>query len=472
MADRKSRSGRPPPGKPKKTKVLSARIETVDTPIQSASTTLVTTSSQPQDIISVAKPQLFTLNVENSPGSPSLRFTWCLSPEATQILRNKGIFNPFLLVSIFKKHNDGLEDQLKDDSRQLLPLDRAFGIIEFSQPGNYLICASIVTAYRNPKNKGVTYRELKVLTEPNKWGEFKYCLTSNHEYKAWEATNLSFLEHHEQVTVVVSQEFFAAKPADWLWEYVNLWHERTPRDQCMFRRRAILAVPKTLAVIFYAFIVPLINLLIALILLSYGRRYLNWKALFRPTFDLETDRVKITIKAEELGINRGDIKMYWNKSSKDGKPRGELVKIIITPLNWLVLSIIPTMAAIYVKAPSLNFRLMVFFDAFTTLFMYLMIGIAISAIIDILKNLVSSPEKKARKEEESKISKELAAERKKEEERMAILRLYNERYDPLTCTTGPREASLTALPKSHRTFHLRVLDFKADVCKPFARSKR
>jgi len=48
--------------------------------------TALTASNVTKQAIVPVNPQLFTLNVENNPGSPSLRFTWCLSPEATQIL--------------------------------------------------------------------------------------------------------------------------------------------------------------------------------------------------------------------------------------------------------------------------------------------------------------------------------------------------------------------------------------------------
>lgn len=377
-----------------------------------------------------------------------------------------------MLVAIFRKTGDGLENWLEDDTRQLLPLDRAFGVIEFSQPGRYLICASIVIHDRNPRSKRETCRSFNCLTETNSGGEFGYHLTNRHEYKAWESHNISFLTHHEKVPVFVDQQFFAAKPKELWWEYVNLWHARTPRDQCMFRRRAILAIPKTLPIIFYAFVVPMISLFMAFLLLSIGRRYIAWKELFHPTFNLNTDFEKITIKAEALELNSGDSKMYWNKSTKDGKLHGQLFNIMFTPLNWFILSIIPTLAAIYVKSPSLHFRLMVFLNAFTIMLMYSMSGLAIIILLSLITELISTPEKKARKEKEDKVRKELALEKEKRKERTRLMQLYGERFDPLTCTTGPREATLAAVPKSHRTLYLLYLDTKFKVCKPFARSKR
>lgn len=47
---------------------------------------------------------------------------------------------------------------------------------------------------------------------------------------------------------------------------------------------------------------------------------------------------------------------------------------------------------------------------------------------------------------------------------------YEAKYGPIVCAGVPLKASVNALPKTHRTYYLRFLGFKAEVCRPFARN--
>lgn len=413
-----------------------------------------------QDLAPTPTPRLFILNVEQNEGSPTIRFTWSLEPKAIELLVQDGIFHPFLLVSVFKKDSGTVFPILNDVSRQLLPLSRGFGVIDFSESGNFLICASIVLCNSNPRVKASAYDGLSYLVTKNKNGGFNTRLHDMHKYVTWEGESHRFLYSHEQVSVSVSSEFFAAKPPEWLWRYANLWHERTPDDQCMLRRRALLSILKTIPVLMYLFAIPILRGFIGLVAVSFGIRDVNWKVLVHP-FDMTTD-----------DIGRGNLQdknMWWIKTTKSGKDHSELFQYVARPIYHVGVAVVSIVIAVFYRKtePVLLLNFFCWYSVIAAMLLSILFVVeAVQYVRECLDRLKATQQLI---EEEQKGAR-LAAKRKEAVDRTQIEQLYAERFKPLLVKPSeavPSTAVFTALPKSHRTLLLWYEDTKAKVCKPF-----
>ena len=214
-------------------------------------------------------------------------------------------------------------------------------------------------------------------------------------------------------------------------------------------RRRALATAATLPIVLFFQLVGLVivetyNLVIAGTLLLFGYRELDFDPLRHP----------FQYSAKYIGRSKKP-SVWWTKKSTDEfnyttyPPRAAVFLVLNPPV---IVGLLVLGAVMYV--------------ALGTLF-YLVLGAATLAVLTALVfvgTLVTEPLRHRSKEAREQREKEEAERRARQREQLT------RELALLACDgSGSRSASVSSLPKSRRTVHLRYYDLKAKVCKPFAR---
>jgi hypothetical protein len=233
---------------------------------------------------------------------------------------------------------------------------------------------------------------------------------------------------------------FAKEPPAWLQSWVSFFDDSEAKDQCHFRRRAILAL--TLGPLGFFLTMGVIRPLWVLTLLLFGRRDVNYKPLVHP-FSADTEDIAIT-----LGPSR-----WWKKES--GRSRSVFFRFINPPtlvgalaISWLFWKMgeVPFLAMLILLMGFLLFG-----------------GLGTLAILG-LKRWYRSLEDAALRMEFGRHQRE-EREKLSEGERRRRAEFFE--LETLACN-GLREARLAALPREKRTVYLRFQELKARVCRPYA----
>lgn len=207
-------------------------------------------------------------------GNSVIPLRWCICKEAFETLRSKGVENPHLLIVVVR--ND------KETERKLVPLDQMMDYVYFQNPGSHRILTTIVWE----EEDRVSVLKIQLLNQ-SQYGVYDHYVLDvlkrdfrrdREDWGDWAGDLRIHRLGQASLEVVVSKEFFAPEPAEWLKKWANLWYETKPRDQCQFRRRKIVAFtvqpPLMLA---WIILNCALRFLTALFLLLWGKR-----ARFKP----------------------------------------------------------------------------------------------------------------------------------------------------------------------------------------------
>lgn len=445
------------------------------------------TAIQPVD----PRTPLFKLNIgQPNPASAVIDVTWCLNRKAYDQLAEKGVRFPFMLITVFswedRRYHEG-EKFLRDYTRAACRLDDAMVQLRFNKPGTFKIVGSVVWAPKFIEEKGlrsasqwVKGRFLK--KEEDNPSHFAFSMTDyDNQFRINSVLEDRMLDWDFQVDIAVQEGFFAKEPPSWLKWYGNLWCEGKPVDQCHFRRRVLWSIPKFPFVVLYVLWVLALRLITVLFALLIGRRDVKLSAMLHP-FDLDVSAV--------FGHNHrfDSASGYWWLSNSKGQRRHWVASLSMAPFGWVV-AIFAFFGIFFaaVSAVTSFWDLLVGDHLVETLIwlgkvlgayaVLLAVGVCVGFFIELLYKLGkkffagNEEEREARREaREAADAARLEAKQKSEakEAAEALERYYSARLEPLVCDLGgPKAGSLKALPKSHQTFRLRFLDFKAQVCKPF-----
>lgn len=379
-------------------------------------------------------------------GNATIPIRWCLAPEEIAALRYEKVADPYLLlITVHKK---------KDVDRQLVPLDQMMTYLSFNHPGENTVFATVV--WHDTK------AELK-----------KWCLDGD-KYGNWET--LFYDQETDslvkgdlgktRMTVNVSSQFFAKEPPAWEKWWTNLWFEREPRDQCQYRRRRMVAysIQPPLVLLFITIITMFRALAAAFWFVFRTRTKINFEAVVRP-FKFESNDVWYHAR---YGRN-------FYKENKDGKERPEVVWFFHPTSILLVACLLLGIDKLWVH----------FFSGW---WLYLLlspvaIGVVIVtvsivvAFVTFISSLAVKLFKRLnwRQVDEAKRAEKLRKKREKQAREDAVRSIAIETkmkslegsFPLLTCD-GPLVPKIEALPREKQTVHLRFLDLKSKVCKPFA----
>ena len=166
--------------------------------------------------VQTRKEDFFELIVNNpNQASPFLQFSWCMNNKGIEYLRERKVLHPFLLVVILNKKP--YSGDLKDYERQLYPLDRGMGHIEFSCPGKYKIHASVVWTSDSSEGKKQEACEARKEIYDRyllKSGKFRY-EKDLHDEVSYRPDFLkhSSLPYHDEIEVMIDENLFAPEPS-------------------------------------------------------------------------------------------------------------------------------------------------------------------------------------------------------------------------------------------------------------------
>lgn len=371
---------------------------------------------------------------EGKAQNASVPVRWCTDKNTLERLRALGVLNPHLLLVITYGWARA------EKRRYLLPLEQAMEYLQFQTPGRNTIYAAIVWAN---DGKPSTLWETFMRRENNRYltdtindknGAFYY----SEDYQDDVFTTTEFAE----VDVVVPHEIFAKEPPRWLERWVNLWYETKTRDQCHFRKRMILAFTiQPILVLLWLILRSLIGIAAAMFfILLLGLRNIKLEPIIYPW-------------EQNLGWIWGDKKdiifaREW--TDKKGEKHMQRYLLPLRPIIFVALCIIFFVLSF---SPEFDHHYPVEIAFYLSLYMTMMITgflVICGAIIDAIVHLISYIPRKA-------------LEVKREE--------YKQKYEEfgyLVCDGGVIP-NLEALPPKRRTVHLRFMDLRAKVCKPFAR---
>lgn len=372
-----------------------------------------------------------------------VKMRWCIDPSTLQELKKKEAKNPHLLIVVWNKERG-------KETRDLVPLDRMMHYLPLRFPGENAILATIVWIdngkYANLwdgvfQGHSYGYEWMLVIRQE---GSFREPLG---DYYHGPRT-LRTLGRAE-VTVMVEKEFFAKEPPAWLKDWVNFWFEGQPRDECHFRKRAIVAFTiQPLVLIPHYLIKATISLVVALFFASLTVRKISFWPIIMP-WQYDPRDVCEDCRDEEpvffqpllwqllpllLLVEAGIISFFYTLPQK-----GFVAIPIAVLLKWLGI----------VVAAEYGVTLLVF--------LFIVLGKALDPLV----------EKLARR-----LTKQVAPKKHRVREPVQVRQQrwaseLEARLTPLVCN-GDLTPSLAALPKERQSLTLKFLDLKARVCKPFA----
>ncbi len=396
---------------------------------------------------------LICLFLEKTQSTDSvIRIRWCIDKDVFEDLKTRKVEKPHLLLVVVKWGED--QWHRKEVVRKLIPLEQMMEFIQFKGPGLHKIMTTIVwnihgnadrlketflTSYlRNSYNINVLTYERDKLVKPSKF------------------INADGIDGGGVLEIEVAEGFFAKEPPKWLSKWVNLPFRWKPVDQCDFRKRCILAFSlQPIVIAIWLIGKELITISIGLFLLLCGIRGVNFSPVRRP-FTYEIGEVSDKLSGS----------IFFNKKYP--------FLAAFTPIFVLTFFIAPLLIIYWMDFDVSTSKIMILSTtAVVSLFLIITVfwGIFWGLIISVEKIFVYGGKVKSRKLRKRRKSKyEIMKERERAERLQKELALQKEYEDlsSVVCTGRRLEPSLAALPKKKRTIHLRFLDLKAKVCKPFA----
>lgn len=376
--------------------------------------------------------------------SPSLEFTWCLSPALIARIKELKICFPFLFVIVAKEQKD--EDgciTCEKIVQNLILLEQGGERIEFYEPGRYRIYATLVAEKYNESIKPATRKQLSIFLSnvPCRIVDSGIELHISIEAK-------QIVDAVEECRVMIPDEHFAKEPPAWLAWWVNLGFEEKPRNECFFRRRLMLAFsiqPPAIAI--WIILRAMAGLVSALSLLLIGWRHISLKPLIHP-FDM--DLVQINSRYPDMTLNRS--RGFYTKTDKDGNDRSNVWRLLTTPWHWIL------MATFFLSAWH-HFH-------WSIVLMLAVCGVVLCGILWSLI-MVSAIRRWRNKTEPERMTTSREREKKVLDWERSHL-IFS--LEPLVCEAeSPMDGRLRSLPKTHQTIYIRYQALKGQLCRPFRR---
>jgi len=381
---------------------------------------------------------MLKLLVENTTSSEAVvPVTWCVDHLLLEEIKSsEEIIRPYILIVVGR----GDEEQFVEEDSYVLPLEQMMHYLRFNRSGPHRVRAAVVwtrddDGYIGRFYKGATWGDYVGLRTEF---EFTY-YTGTCKQTGWARRVIG---SETEITVNVADGFFAKEPPRWEWRWVNFWFDTEPRDQCQYRKRRFVAYTiQPIALAIYLPVLLLIRTAAAAFILLMGQRGVDLEPLIHP-FSCETKWIWSGVKR-----GRGNDFFLYNKNW--------------TKRHWAFRLLSPRyLLALFIGA-ILGWRFHHWILANIGAVAILVLGIVV-IVLALYRALVgfksTEDERWARKQ-----AKEKEQIRRMKEEYLATLGI-------LTCDKAHGPLTFATLPKEKRTFHLRYLDLKARVCKPFAHS--
>lgn len=369
---------------------------------------------------------------------PVLPVRWCLGSLETEQLKAHEASNIHILL-VIAYEGGRLED------RQLLPIDQMIGYLNFRRPGKHTVFAKIVygDGIKRLLNKvSDTQYNLRVFDWERK-------LWSDEDFLGRLETRT--IEGKAELEVVIPQEHFPKEPPAWLMKLANIGFDYPPIDQCSFRRRLLFALPKLFFMGIWAGLKIIGRVLLGLLSLLMLARETNFSPIIHPWRD---------------NVNDMTYRNTWFSHDRHGNRRSSKWIYLLHPLLWIgILTVLGIVAHSLHK--SLWKMLATAFLAIVK-FIILIAGPLVAVVMALLAVVAIGIllNRYAKKRHQ-----QITAWKNSDEFRRQAERKREQTYDDLALLLACRPAitaELSSLPPVRRTFHLKFLDLKRKVCRPYA----
>jgi hypothetical protein len=406
--------------------------------------------------------KLITNERDLTSAAPVFPVRWCLDQsEIKQLADAQNIHVLFVIA-----YEGGRED------RMLVPIGQMMAYLNFCRPGKHTVLATVLWG------SGFAPMQKICMERSNRHAYIQ-------ELLGWDRTNLrryEFSDHEigmlpnsatAALEVTIPAEHFPKEPPAWLRRPVNFQFPYPPVDECDFRRRCLVALPRLAYFGVWAVITTFIRAIIAVAYALHGARDIDFRAVLHP-WRSDIDDVAHNVRA-------GDSVFLSEKFQ--GRVRSRWL-LVLYPYIWLVLFAVVTAvkahyhltywAAVVLIAGAILKAALVAWKSLVKLFLKTGVrALALAALFAVLYGIVrfvlslAIQRQKARCVEEYELVKQTGLtledrrrlEREKEHEAFLA---------SLTCQTMPLEVNIDALPPERRTVKLRFLRLKAGVCRPYA----
>lgn len=420
--------------------------------------------------------ELHVADTERS--DPVTPIRWCIDRAGRDRLLKEKCANPSILISLFH-HESSL-----DVERYLIDLRDMMTYITFPKPGNYTITGLVFAESKDSKQLRISS-----LSKTNSYfnnNTSSSAVMMGRDDRAYEARSSLYGSLH----VSAPSQLFAPPPPKWLKRWATWYWMNPATDQCDFRRRLIFSVtvqPFLMMIEGVARILALfINIGIGLFALLSGARLAKGSrggVHLRRIFTLGIPSESIW-EGELFNDTKERDSHSWLLAESSGKTRPFwAVFLAQTPIIWILCAAIIKLWSLtdssWRHANVWYWTIHCWSRATLTMFACHIVGFVFEQGIEAGKKHANkftytpvqsrtlSPSEEAH--EKARFEKEWDKRRLQEKKQLEAVKAKE--LAALTCerTKASVSVALSALPSEKRTVHLRFLELKAKICRPYQR---
>ena len=363
--------------------------------------------------------------------SAAVPISWCLDPDTLMNIKKRSVdtcSQPFLIIIIAPKQGYNQSKEI----RQVVPLESMMDYLSFRVPGENNVFAFVSWHTSIKRAREALFERSTSWLSCSGFFSSEFLDTEGQEFNSnfmpagYEQTSAS-------ITIDVPRDCFAKEPPAWEKAWVNWMHSHEAADQCVYRKRRLLAYFPLLQPLLFVGIMAF-RILATLVLLGLTVRGINFRPLYRP-----------------LSFDTSDI-------------RGDLKRPLFVPemrKEWLegliAFGLIPFMPLVVLVATGITtcfcdglcwWETILYGIGYTYIVMLIVIAVVaiVGGIVWLKDELPGHVRKKLKPIEEDD----------------------DKWLDLACCSQTVAPTRVADLPARRRTIRLRFLGLKAKVCQPFA----
>ena len=383
----------------------------------------------------------------------SAPISWCMHPSFVEELTKNDVKDPYVYIIVTPCAD---EHRVVKERRYAVPLRTMMAYVEFGSHGVNHVFAFVASEQEREKFlEGNQY---------SRWGKHYIGTSTWRSPEEGEDLRIRLYENKEnqfgatRIMVTVPEGVFAKEPPVWLATWVNWLFSLPPIDSCEFQRRMYGVA---------------LHVQVLLFLLVYGVRltgYVVMKLLLMGNVSARPLLHPLTFNVDDLEDGTEGKFHFLPRKWLKGKAWA-FWYLPSTPFAAVVVAVIARLAG---------------FDYLSSLVRGVGFSVAWAVFISVvalaskgwamLREKLSPTESGKRKYEMAVQEKEALWLRKEQERQEELEALYWYRNPsvvaPLVCTSEAPRKPLTRvadLPPELRTFDLRLAEYKAGSCKPYAK---
>jgi len=384
--------------------------------------------------------QMLELHIQNNDiTNGSIPVSWCVDRALIDLYKEKGITDLQVILCVRPEGKFGYS---YCEQRFVVPLSDLMTYVDFRFPGNNRIFAFITGLSAKEARRTYlakeNYYQYKVEILDYDGTDYKELLKpgspidSAGRFENWKTLTDGVAE---PLTVDVPKDVFAKEPPEWEKEWVNLFFNYKPIDQCNYRKRRLFSYTVQPIIMLLNMFVRLLCFIFALLI---GSRAISIKPLLHPiSMDMD-DAWNMTV-GKSIFVR--DVKDVGDDTIQDDL-------IYFAKRYWsapfMPLILIPIILFIALgKVATLGIIVGVLLGLAIAVIIILLIVDNFYSITDFLSNLFPVQNKNWMDNEEL--------------------------IEMLSCNGQKKPMSVAEVPGKYKTVRLRFRDLKAKVCRPFAR---